>query len=99
MGQVTANDLGANFGSIEQHVTDLNAAIAQFNGLLDEARSIVSVLSANWTGLAWGAYKIQQERWDIASTDLNATLNRITQALQQTGVDLQRTDNSNAGLF
>lgn len=99
MSQFTADTMGANFGQLEGTHAALQAQIAKFNALLDEAKAIVRPLAAQWTGEASAAYQVQQNKWDTSAADLNMVLARINGALADTNSGFRRTDQSNADLF
>ena len=99
MSSYTADEMGADFGRIAAHNQVLAGQVQRFNALLDEGKSIVTAVATQWTGEAWTSYKVQQDKWDAAATDLNAVLAKINGALADTGQQMQARDKANAGLF
>ncbi len=64
--------LSYNFDEIEHTVRqEIHNTSARLNAALDDLRSQIAPLQEIWTREAAEAYRLEQARWDQASTALN----------------------------
>ena len=74
-----------NYGAIDGASSELGAAVAQTEGLLDEGKASLAALAAVWGGTSSEAYQAVQMRWDTASAELNAALKNLALKVAEAG--------------
>ena len=72
-----------SFGQMGSLQSDLAAGVSKINGQLEDLKSFLRPLVANWDGAAAQAYNAKQAQWDTAAADLNAVLNALQNAVGQ----------------
>lgn len=93
------DQVGADFGRLagtQQHIV---TTVGQVNGSLADLKSYLAPMVATWEGEASVNYQALQAKWDSASNDLNAVLQRIGAALAETNDQFLTTEKSNASRF
>jgi early secretory antigenic target protein ESAT-6 len=70
-----------NFAQIDGLRADIAASTAQMNNTLNDLKSYLAPLVADWSGEASEAYQVQQRRWDESAGGLNQVLDAIGRAV------------------
>jgi WXG100 family type VII secretion target len=91
-----AGEILVTFASIAEAASNTNSTVSSMNSELDDLKSAVAKVTADWTGQAAEAYQQQQAQWNSAQQDLTAVLQKISQVLEQAGDAYQSTESSNA---
>jgi WXG100 family type VII secretion target len=85
--------LSYNFGQIEYTVRqEIQATSTRLNAALDDLRTQIAPLQAVWTRQAAEAYRIDQTRWEQATSALNDILIRLGNAVRDGSDDVAATD-------
>lgn len=87
------------FGAIDEVKAQIDVKQATLNGKLDELKSIIAPLVADWEGSASDSYQDKQRQWDSAAAELNQVLNTIGTAVGQGNADMQAREAANRGMF
>ena len=88
-----------NHGNIDGHSAALQASSAGINSTLEDLKSQLRALEANWEGSGSEAYRQLKTQWDQAAAGLNATLAKISQVVGAGNAAMSATDRSVAGSF
>ncbi|ORB70458.1 WXG100 family type VII secretion target [Mycobacterium scrofulaceum] len=88
-----------NFGGIEAGAGAIAGAVNTTQGLLDEGKSSLAKLSAAWGGSGSEAYQAVQQRWDETSTELNASLQSLSQRISEASQTMAQTESGVTGMF
>jgi WXG100 family type VII secretion target len=91
--------LVVNFAAMQQAVFDIGHAIELIDSELETLESDATPLTAQWSGTAQQAYRVQHDQWTAAADDLKAILVQISRALMDTTDDYSATEQGNASLF
>lgn len=70
-----------DFGLIAQASADIQATNRNINGMLDQLKSDIAPMTAEWEGTSASAYQDAQRRWDAAAAELNTVLQSISRAV------------------
>ena len=85
--------LSYNFDEIEYTVRqEIHATSTRLNAALDDLRAQIAPLQAIWTRHAADAYRIEQTRWEQATSALNDILFRLGNAVRDGSDDVAATD-------
>lgn len=92
--------LSYNFDEIEYTVRqDIHATSARLNAALDEVRAQIAPLQQVWTREAAEAYRVEQTRWEQATSALNEILFSLGNAVRDGADDVAATDRSAANAW
>ena len=92
--------LSYNFGEIEYTVRqDIHATSARLNAALDDLRAQIAPLQQVWTREAADAYRVEQTRWEQATTALNEILINLGNAVRDGSDEVAATDRSAANAW
>ncbi len=92
--------LSYNFDEIEYTVRqDIHATSARLNAALDELRAQIAPLQQVWTREAAEAYRVEQARWEQATSALNEILFSLGNAVRDGADDVAATDRSAANAW
>jgi WXG100 family type VII secretion target len=96
-----ANDglLLVNFGSLQQASADIQKAVNTLTSQLDQLERDAGPLVQTWDGEAKQAYAERQAKWRSASQDLQAILQNIKGAVDQSVQDYISTERQAAQRF
>jgi early secretory antigenic target protein ESAT-6 len=79
---VVSGEITVTFGEVEDAAAKVRSTSANIDMLLNDLRSMLRPLIADWTGAAAVNYQYQQHMWDAASEDLHSVLLRIAAVLE-----------------
>lgn len=74
-----------NFASVEAGSGDIMNSVTAISRLLAEGKDSLDDLAAVWGGTTSLAYQQVQMRWDAASDELNAAVQELANATEQSG--------------
>ena len=81
-----------NFGAIDGASGELDGAVAQTAGLLEEGRGSLARLAGQWEGEASMSWQEAQNRWDTNSAELNQALQSLAAAVRDGGEYMMHTN-------
>jgi 6 kDa early secretory antigenic target len=81
-----------NFAGIEAGAGELDGAVGQTNGLLEEGRSSLARLAGQWEGEASMSWQEAQTRWDTNAFELNQALQSLAAAVRDGGEYMMHTN-------
>ena len=88
-----------NFAGIEGGASEIQGAVGQTAGLLDEGKGSLAALAAVWGGSGSEAYQAVQMRWESTSAELNAALQNLAQTISEAGATMAQTEAGVTGMF
>nr|WP_090277045.1 WXG100 family type VII secretion target [Mycolicibacterium komanii]CRL70927.1 6 kDa early secretory antigenic target EsaT6 [Mycolicibacterium komanii] len=74
-----------NYAAIDASSAEINTAVGQTEGLLEEGKGSLAALAGVWGGTSSEAYQAVQMRWDTASAELNTALRQLATTVQESG--------------
>ena len=80
---MTSGQITYNHGPIESLVGQVGSASTALRTTLDDLKSYLAPLVAEWEGDAAIAYQVHQQDWDRAAAALQAMLTEISRAAGQ----------------
>ena len=72
-----------NFASIGQAADDINSTSQRINGILEDLKSDLQPLVAEWEGESATSYQAAQKKWDNSAQDLNVVLGEVSRAVRE----------------
>ncbi|GLY05851.1 MULTISPECIES: WXG100 family type VII secretion target [Actinoplanes] len=84
--------LRVDFGALHQAGADIEKALTVLRSQLDQLERDAAPLVATWSGEAREAFTRRQERWRVASADLQTILRRIKIAVDESAADYLQTE-------
>ncbi|MBF0581390.1 MULTISPECIES: WXG100 family type VII secretion target [Corynebacterium] len=84
-----------NFASIGQAADDINSTSQRINGILEDLKSDLQPLVAEWEGESATSYQAAQKKWDNSAQDLNVVLGEVSRAVRESN-DRMSQINTNA---
>jgi ESAT-6 family protein len=92
--------LSYNFDEIEYTVRqDIHTTYARLNSALEELRTQIAPLQRVWTREAAEAYRVEQTRWEQATSALNEILFSLGNAVRDGSDEVAATDRSAANAW
>jgi WXG100 family type VII secretion target len=88
--------INVSFGAISSLASGIDGQVHAIEGQLDDLRSAIQKLAAQWEGSGADAFQAVQKKWDTSATDLTNVLNRIAVAVHSANDSYQQTENKNA---
>jgi early secretory antigenic target protein ESAT-6 len=88
-----------NFGGIEGGAGELDGAVGQTAGLLEEGRGSLSRLAGQWEGDASMSWQEAQNRWDTNANELNLALQNLAATVRDSGQYMFGVNHGIAGSF
>jgi 6 kDa early secretory antigenic target len=88
-----------NFGGIEGGAGELDGAVGQTAGLLEEGRGSLSRLAGQWEGDASMSWQEAQNRWDTNANELNLALQNLAATVRDSGQHMFGVNHGIAGSF
>jgi early secretory antigenic target protein ESAT-6 len=88
-----------NFGGIEGGAGDLDGAVGQTAGLLEEGRGSLTRLAGQWEGDASMSWQEAQNRWDVNANELNQALQSLAATVRDSGHHMSQVNNGIASSF
>ncbi|WP_175420486.1 WXG100 family type VII secretion target [Rhodococcus sp. SGAir0479] len=85
-----------SFGQIEALKLRIDSIQAQMNGKLDDLKTHIAPMVAEWEGSASEAYQAQQAKWDSAALELNQILDAVGRVVGQGNADMQQVNTAAA---
>jgi len=85
-----------NFGSMEALASDIGSQASTLESTLEDLKSRITPVVAQWEGVAGEAYTAAQKNWDDAALDLQQVLAQIGTAVRAAGEAFQAGENQNA---
>jgi early secretory antigenic target protein ESAT-6 len=82
------------FAEIQQAAGDISTASTTIDQHLDQLKSKIAPIVADWTGEASEQYQQAQKAWDDAAKDFNETLQAIGVAVRQAGEGYEGAEGS-----
>ena len=79
---VVSGEITVVFGEVEDAAAKVRSTSANIDMLLNDLRTMLRPLIADWSGAAAANYQYQQHLWDTASEDLHSVLLRIATVLE-----------------
>ncbi|CAM4309684.1 hypothetical protein MB901379_00131 [Mycobacterium basiliense] len=92
-------DMHYNFAAIEIGVTEIRAEVVATEKHLHDAAQVLATLAKAWEGSGSAAYQDVQQQWDSTSAELNAALQSLAQAINQSNQEMISTETALAALF
>ncbi|QFQ03070.1 6 kDa early secretory antigenic target [Corynebacterium urogenitale] len=84
-----------NFANIGQAAEDINSTKNRIDGILDNLKSDLQPLVAEWEGESATAYQAAQKKWDDSANELNIVLGQVATAVRDSN-DRMSQINTNA---
>jgi len=88
-----------NFAGIEGGSSEIQGAVSQTAGLLDEGKASLSSLAAVWGGTGSEAYQAVQTRWDTTAAELNQALHNLAMTISDASQNMASTEAGVTGMF
>lgn len=88
-----------NFGGIEGGAGELDGAVGQTAGLLEEGRGSLSRLAGQWEGDASMSWQEAQNRWDMNSAELDQALQSLAATVRDSGQHMSHVNTGIASSF
>ena len=88
-----------NFGGIDAGSGELDGAVGQTAGLLEEGRGSLARLAGQWEGDASMSWQEAQNRWDTNANELNLALQNLAATVRDSGQHMSGVNNGIAGSF
>lgn len=85
-----------DFGMIAQASSDIQATSRNINGMLDQLKSDIAPMTAEWEGSSASAYQDAQRRWDGAAEELNTVLQSVSRAVDDANARMSQINTSAA---
>jgi len=85
-----------NFAHIAQASTDIQNTSRTINSMLDQLKSDIAPMTAEWEGSSSSAYQDAQRRWDAAAAELNTVLGSISRAVGEANDRMSQINTSAA---
>jgi 6 kDa early secretory antigenic target len=82
------------FAEIQQASSDITTASSTIDSHLDQLKSKIAPIVADWTGDAAELYQQAQRDWDNAAKSFNETLQAIGVAVRQAGEGYESAEGS-----
>lgn len=98
MGQ-NDSQITFDFAGVKFAAGEVQSAINQIEGALEDVHKRSAPLVASWSGDAKESYAARQAAWTQAANDLAGILRRIKQAMDDTHDDFHATESKNAARF
>jgi early secretory antigenic target protein ESAT-6 len=91
MGGFGSGQVMVNFETIAQASQNVQRTYANLTQKLDDLRSFLAPMAAEWTGAAAEQYAQKQQQWTQAQTDLGQVLQTIGRVLEESHGGYQDT--------
>lgn len=85
-----------DFAHIAQASADIQATNRNINGMLDQLKSDIAPMVAEWEGSSASAYQDAQRRWDRAASELTIVLQSISRAVSDANSRMSQINSSAA---
>ena len=80
---VTSGIIKVDFPTLDQAIGNTRQTASFMENQLGNLQTDLGQLRQMWDGPAAGSYKVLQDKWNQAYTDLNTILTRISKELQE----------------
>ena len=85
-----------NFATIAQASVDIRTTSSNINSTLDQLKSDIAPMTAEWEGESSAAYQDAQRRWDNAAAELNTVLQSVARAVEDANSRMSQINTSAA---
>ncbi|QFZ23435.1 WXG100 family type VII secretion target [Saccharothrix syringae] len=92
---VDANLIKVSFADMASAASDITSQANQVQSELDNLKSRLAPVIAQWDGNASGSYQAAQQAWDEAAAGLQQVMATIGVAVQQAGEAYQAAEQKN----
>jgi early secretory antigenic target protein ESAT-6 len=96
---MSSGEMIYNFGGIAGGAGELDGAVAQTAGLLEEGRGSLTRLAGQWESTASMSWQEAQNRWDANSNELNQALQSLALAVRDSGEYMSHVNTGIANSF
>ncbi|MGO1950777.1 MAG: WXG100 family type VII secretion target [Mycobacteriaceae bacterium] len=85
-----------DFAQISQASADIHATNRNINATLEQLKSDIAPMVAEWEGESATAYQAAQQRWDAAALEMNQVLQTIARAVDDANARMSQINTSAA---
>ncbi|HEX6345449.1 WXG100 family type VII secretion target [Umezawaea sp.] len=88
-------DIKIDFGSMDALASDIGNQASTLQSTLENLKSRIDPVIAQWEGSTSGAYQASQNKWNQAAEDLQQVLAQIGTAVRAAGEAFQQGEQQN----
>ncbi|MCP2165807.1 WXG100 family type VII secretion target [Goodfellowiella coeruleoviolacea] len=92
-----SDQIKVDFAVIGEAAGNISSAAQKVQQQLDDLKSRLQPVLAQWEGSASGAYQEAQQKWDTSAADIQQVLASIGTAVQQANEAYEQAERANQG--
>ncbi len=88
-----------DFAAVTQAATDITTAMNNMDSQLENLKTLLAPMIAEWDGAAREQYYIRQTEWDTAATGIKELLGTYSTKVTQAGERMSTTETTNTNIW